>query len=383
MKKVLLGTTALVTAGLVSAGAAAEGEGLTLSVNGYYQAVVSTVWTNADDYFFGPGEPDTVQVRHEGELSFNGAYVMDNGMTAGVEINLEATNGAGSGMDFDIDEAYAFLEGSFGRIQIGEEAGAAYLMHYTSPYFVGAFGVDSPNFSSRTTGVIGVYPRTATYITLSGDTNKVTYFTPRVMGIQLGVSYTPQSIPGDVGGQNSAGASQAFGNTTKNSDVFDNIIDVGLNYSGMVTETVELGISAGLSTADGNGVDDPLAISGGINVGFGGFLLGGGVYWSDDVVAEGVEELAYTAALQYATGPWTFGAGFLRSKIEEDLPFFVNFPFSIADGNKYTVVEAGVQYALGNGVSVFGVFDHYRDHREITDFTIKTNAVSAGIDLAF
>ncbi len=368
MKKVLLGTTALVTAGLLSSGAFAEDEGLTISVNGYYQAVVSTVWSNLDDFI---ADEDTVQVKHEGEISFNGSYVMDNGMTAGVEINLEATNGAGSGTDFDIDEAYAFLEGSFGRIQIGEEAGAAYLMHYTSPYFIGAFGVDSPNFQA--TARQPSSPRTATFITATGDTNKVTYFTPRVMGIQLGVSYTPQSMIGDTGGQNSQGASNSFGVLLEDVGQFDDAIDLGVNYSGTI-DSVELGLSAGLFTADGdNGFDDPLAVSAGLNIGVGDFLFGAGFYWSDDLRANDVEEIAYTAAIQYATGPWTLGAGFLRSEIEG----------GAADEDSFLVVETGVQYALGNGVSVFTVFDYYRDHNEFLDDELNTKAISAGIDLAF
>lgn len=377
MKKILLGTTALAAAGLVAPAALAE-EGLTVGINGYYTAEVAIVDSN-DQQVFGV-EEDDVQVKHEGEISINGAVTLDNGITAGVEVNIEATNAAGG----TIDEAYAYLEGSFGRIQVGEEASAAFLMHYSAPYFVGSHGVDSPNFSNTnrvSAAMVGtatapyVTARTATYITLTGDTNKVTYFTPRFSGFQLGVSYTPESLTADVGGQGSVGGSRAFG-LLGNTGFVSDTIEVGANYTGKVGEA-EVGVSAGYARSDSDvvGLSDPEAWSFGANVVLGAFTLGGAYYMSDDMKVDvgaltTTEEDAYSVGLQYVTGPWTVGAGYFRSEID-----------TTGMDIDYTNYEVGGTYALGKGVSVYGVVDIYRDEYGATD--LDTEAVAFGIDLAF
>lgn len=363
MKKILLGTTALAAAGLVAPAALAE-EGLTVGINGYYTGEVAIVDTN-DSQVFGV-EEDDVQVKHEGEISINGAVTLDNGITAGVEVNIEATNFAG-GFGTQIDEAYAFVEGSFGRVQVGEEASAAFLMHYSAPYFVASHGVDSPNFANtnRITSA-----RTATYITISGDTNKVTYFTPRFSGFQLGVSYTPETLFGDVGGQGSAGGSRAFGLVGNPGVGFEDTIEIGANYTGKIGEA-EVGVSAGYATADANaaGASDPDAWSVGANVTLGAFSIGGGYYSSEDLNI--ADEDAFSVAVQYVTGPWTLGAGYFQSELD----FVGNDP-------TYQTYEVGAQYALGKGVSVYGVVDIYRDEPAVGT-ELESDTVAFGIDLAF
>ncbi len=408
MKKILLGTTALVATGLTAG--AANAAALKVDVNGYYTGVAgmvdtggsfrvttaptatpSSVSVTSSGTVFGTS-PDDVVVKQEGEISFNGSVTLDNGMTAGVEVNLEATNGAGG----TIDESYAYLEGSFGRIQIGAEGSAPFLMHFSAPYFVGSHGVDSPNFSYDPASA----SRTTTYITLSGDNNKVTYFTPRFSGIQLGISYTPDNLGNlDTGGQ-AGGTSNAFGNTLgASSGNLEDIIEVGANYTGTFKE-VGVGASIGYATAENevSGFKDPEVWSFGLQLTSGAFTLGGGYYMSDDLVAAipsgapiELEEKAYSVALQYATGPWTVGAGYLKSETEGSISAA---PAIVGSGEaQYEVIEVGATYSLGEGVDVFAVAEFYRnevganavDGSKIINVqgNNDTDAVGVGIDLAF
>jgi hypothetical protein len=69
----------------------------------------------------------------------------------------------------------------------------------------------------------------------TGDSTKVTYFTPRIAGIQVGASFTPQT--------GSEGQDVANDDPTVNGSQFENHIGLGINY----TETfnnVEIGVSA-------------------------------------------------------------------------------------------------------------------------------------------
>ena len=94
MKKVLLGTTALVAAGAFAGIGAAQAQDMMvgmqpLEVGGYY--TIAAVSTSDDD-------PATANDRSLGidqniELEGRGSVVLDNGITAGVRIRISGNNG--------------------------------------------------------------------------------------------------------------------------------------------------------------------------------------------------------------------------------------------------------------------------------------------------
>ena len=71
-----------------------------------------------------------------------------------------------------------------------------------------------------------------TFLNTTGDANKLTYFTPRFSGFQLGLSYTP-SLAGGTGG-----SSNSYGNLPNNNGGVDpadpsrqeKIVEIGANY---------------------------------------------------------------------------------------------------------------------------------------------------------
>src|SRR5690606_34991794 len=80
---------------------------------------------------------------------------LDNGMVAGVLATLslgDDWNNTNTN-DATFRELFAYLEGGFGRFEIGGTDGAAFKMHYTSPWFVPGNGVDSPNILNGLTSV--------------------------------------------------------------------------------------------------------------------------------------------------------------------------------------------------------------------------------------
>ena len=120
MKKSLYGSTALIAAtALVAAGtmvatpAIAE-EGVQLGLGGYYNTFF---WVG--DY--SESSNDTRRMTEtglfaDGEMHFKGSTTLDNGITFGVQVELEAFQS-----NDQIDENYAFVEGSFGRLVVGGE----------------------------------------------------------------------------------------------------------------------------------------------------------------------------------------------------------------------------------------------------------------------
>ncbi len=114
MKKDLYGSTALVAAVAMAATPDAAEEGVKLGLGGYYN---SFFW--AGDYSEASNDArdfGSTGLFSEGEVHFKGSTTLDNGITFGVQIELEAFQSGDQ-----IDENYIFVEGSFGRMVIGGE----------------------------------------------------------------------------------------------------------------------------------------------------------------------------------------------------------------------------------------------------------------------
>ena len=119
MKKILLGSTALVAAGMIaSAPASAK---MKLSVGGYMEQWVGYV--SQDDV--GTADYSGVDVKSDSEVHFKGMTKLDNGMSVGVNMQLEGNGGGDT-----IDESYLIVKGGFGEINLGSENSAMYKMHY-------------------------------------------------------------------------------------------------------------------------------------------------------------------------------------------------------------------------------------------------------------
>lgn len=347
MKKTLLGTTALVSAGLV-AGPALASDPLTVTVGGTVTAGFYLI--DADDLPAGLGGPasynDTAVKLVARNIDINAEGTLDNGMVAGVMATLslgDDWNTHFANNDATFRELFAYLEGGFGRFEIGGTDGSAFKMHYTSPWFVPGNGVDSPNILNLPSAVTSASgARHSTFSLMAADANKVTYFTPRFAGFQLGLSYTPDVT---FNGPNPNG----LGLTTSGL-VIEDVAEIALNYAGSFG-SVDLGVDGFYVQGDNPAavVSEPEEWGVGLNLGFGGFTLGGAWYQSEDLAvtsvaipsATGAEEEVWTAGLSYATGPWTVGVAYLADE--------TSVPGASIDT---TTWQTGGGYNLGSGVDI-------------------------------
>ena len=363
MRKILFGTTALVAAGALTSAANAA-EQLKMSVGGYFQAYL--VGGNQSD---GAGQPGANLRNHgiqrEGEIIFSGSTTLDNGLQVGVQIQVEAETCADQ-----IDESFMWVSGSFGRINIGSENSAAYLMHYAAPQpSHWAFGLNSPNFSTAAAGGGTTYLHTNP-TSLSSDAEKVTYFTPRLAGFQLGASYTPEYCEeGRWDGNNAVlserpcgGSYAGFGNE-RNGGQQSEIVEIGVNYVNKFGD-VDVAVSGSWGQADAEpnaagaavaGVTDREEWSIGGRFGYAGFTIGGA--YRDDNRGLGTpnsDRQDYNLGLRYATGPWGIGIMWAHANIED----------AGATGKFETdAYEVGGSYTLGPGIVLNGGIQYW-DHQE-------------------
>ncbi|PCJ68786.1 MAG: hypothetical protein COA62_13205 [Rhodobiaceae bacterium] len=349
MKKTLLGTTALVSAGLI-AGPALASDPLTVTVGG---SIVTGFYFVDNDTVAGADFDDTKVALVARNIDIVAEGTLDNGLVAGAALKLQLGDDEGNALntsdDATFSEAYAYLEGGFGRVELGATDGAAFKMHYSSPWFVPGNGVDSPNIyniSTNAAGTTSFSSRTSTYSLLAEDDNKISYFTPRLAGFQLGASFTPE-----VGGNDPA--NNGFGVSPTGSSV-EEVFEIAANYAGEFGgASVGVDVFYVTGEATGAGIDDPEEIGVGASVGFGGFTLGGAYTQTENIAAgtqatttaagTGTESDTWTVGLAYGTGPWTVGVAYFESETEAA---------GLLTDAENNFLQFGGGYSLGAGVDI-------------------------------
>ncbi len=339
MKNILYGTTALVAVSLL-AGTAGAAEKIKLGLGGYWRGAIHIGDNDSD------ANPQTTDFRSHGlgqesEIYFSGKTTLDNGIKFGVMVQLE-----GETSGDQIDNTYIWTDGSFGRVEFGETWGVSLLMSSGS---VGEMLNGHGDFGSQAAigmlNGLGVNSYGGDAGILQTPDQKIQYFTPRMSGFQLGVSYMPENNTGN----NSTGGGI---NSTLNGNVGNELLDVGANYVGKMggtdirvsgsrfvsdTEATAVGAAAG-PDADG------YSVSG--QVGMSGFRIGGRYTKIDDRAGvANTDRVQWRAGVDYASGPYKVGIVY---HLANDDVAAVNRD----DETRY--ISVGAQYTMGPGIMLFG-----------------------------
>ena len=409
MKKILLGTSALIGAALL-ASAASAGEDPKVTIGGF--STFEAAWTKSDN--------DTNQrnrtFRNDNEIHFNIAGKTDAGLGYGAEIDLQADiDGASASSAPGFTQSgivahrtYGWLQGdNWGHLEFGSNDGVARTMKVDASNIARATGgvdgdfkyfadVNTPTVgagpsggaSGSFTGLHGVagVATTANFITaprlpvehgpatgfssdLWGNDDKITYYTPRFSGFQLGVSYAPSlSDRGQL-----ASRVQYVGTTQ---DVWEG----GLNYE---NQFGDFGVAAaatgeiGGTTSDGLGthVNSLGAWNAGAKVSYMGFSLAGSYGdWRDSLDINGTKADYWTVGGAYETGPIGASVTYLSSEDKGNG----------GQDNKFQDISVGVDYKLAPGLTPFAEYTYYDiDPSHVAGVENKGNVVIIGSELSF
>ena len=316
MRKSLMAGTALVAVAMFATGGAVAADKKmmkpSISVNGYYSVHMSGI-VNDDVNTVDLNTPG-VDVRSDSEVHFNGRAALDNGVKIHVRWELEGNSHTSDGKpspangNDQIDEVYVTVSGSFGRVILGATDNAAVKMltgmtgawatnvgqnfHFNSQEWIpSAAGTGGGKFHVMHDARIREHGG-------GGDSEKISYISPKFGGFQAGASYIPY-------------AEQDLHTTHNIDDGRHDGMAGAVSYSAKVGE-VGAAVGAGWSSMQGAGSDQDLnewVIAGRLDFG-GGFRV--------------------AAAHQQTTGP---------------------------DHLKGTVTEAGVRYTVGpNAFSLVGSY---------------------------
>ncbi len=344
MKKVLLGTTALLGAGLVASPAFAA-DGIKLGVGGFFK---TAYMVNFDDDSEGePGnERNTDGVFSDAEVHFTGETTLDNGLQVGARVELEGEDDTSPDGDGDqIDEAWIYFAGGFGELRMGSEDDALANACIVPPGGTGNFSAFSPNQWGANTNTSN---SVCSGVDDRGDAQKFVYITPQFAGFTFTGSYTPNGGDerhGDGVGAHLGMPANADGESRHNVSGY-------LSYS-FAGDGWGLDAGAGASfeghveQAPGPDRDEQDFYQAGLNLTFGNFSVGGVFEYYNDLLDQGddnIDTWVAGAGVAYTVDAWTVGLQYSHGDSENDG----------ANGGDSTQDRAMVigNYILGPGINI-------------------------------
>jgi outer membrane protein OmpU len=311
----LLGSTALVSAGILMAVAAPAKADIEVVLGGYTEFLVQAGTRNTvGNGNFGGDRGYTAAMDNEVHFEANGAT--DRGVLYGSKVWVDFGSGGLGGGAFDTttDEAALFFSGNFGRFELGLEDGAEDVM------FVGG-----PEAQAGTGGLDGDIPN-INFIELrdTDDAAKITYFTPRIAGFQLGGSFTPDyedARPAEdrfQGGSAFPGANEGENGVSGGANWVGALGPLDLTVSGVVLWADCESNCTNNTPGSGNDFqDDSLSYGAGALLGFGGFTLGAG-YDRSDAFFEAAQADIVTVGLKYGFGAANVSVGYAYNWFDDD-----------------------------------------------------------------
>lgn len=383
MKRLMLGTAAV--AGLVLASAPAQAQ-MELTIGGHTKNYIG--WLDQDTV--AATEERNFDMQRETELHFNGESTLNNGLTFGFQIETEMD--AGDEAD-TIEESYIYMSGTWGRVNLGSENGAAYLLQVAAPsadanidgirtyinpviYAAGLSPVGAAVAASWAGGVPAGIVDTDGFDydnDLTGVDEKITYLSPNWNGFQAGFSYTPDTADANSAANNTTGF-----NADDVAGIFGDAWEAGIRYEGVMSN-FGYAIGGGFTHVDleapaapgGQPQDDMQEWNVGIDVDSGPFGIGV-VYTEGDSGASVREEVhTWVVGADYTTGPFKFGASFFQRDDE-------TAGAADLETDRYT---GGVIYTAGPGLSFRGSVSHI-DH-DIGATDADATSVMGGVQINF
>lgn len=368
MKHLML-SAAVAALALSAAPAMAQDEsGVKLNLGGHFKGYVN--YANQDD--IAGSEVRSFDILRDTEVHFGGETTLDNGLTVGAQI--EAVADAGDG--FELDETYAYFSGTWGRVNFGNEDGAAYLLQVAAPSAdENIDGIRNYINPFNTAGVLSAFGANDYANDAAGDADKITYLTPVFSGFQAGLSYTPEVSVDTTTLSRLTSSRGNNGNGFDNeADQFGDVYEVAARYEG---ELSGVGFAAGAGythasledeAASTTFSDDFKEWNVGADLNIGAFGLGA-VYTENNRAVDGNDDQeTWVVGADYTTGPYKLGVSYFNS----------DFDASDAEVERYT---AGAQYSYGPGMSFRGSVSHGQvdDGTDDSDAT----AVTVGTQINF
>jgi predicted porin len=402
MRKILLGTTAVVGLALVAQAANAQGispgqaqgttltaapapsiagaGGLSVRLGGYYEFSGANIQDDNDratrlNAAHGKARQRN-DFRNDMELNVFVDGRAANGMQYGAVLEMQMDAQADTTVDFD--EMYGFFKGTWGEFRFGQEDSAASLLIVRAPA-AGALGGDAvwDEFVVNT----GLFssPYLTSGINDGNDATKIVYLSPQFAGFDAGVSFAPNRGEGEQAGTQR----DRIGTATVPGALSGNEISVALRYRGTIGA---VGLQAGAGAMWGDAPDrTPTAefesISAyffGAQIAAYGFAIGGeysfGKYNGSSVgraaLRKGLDDSNHwLAGATYTIGSVVLGAVYGQGSQDNG---------GTLKDRDHTVMGVGLLYNLAPGLGLYAAYNSISDEN-VPVATPAANSTAANI----
>src|SRR6266567_1526752 len=170
--------------------------------------------------------------------------IFDNGMVIGARSDFLLFHDAQSGDNYDsdtVEKFYLFAQTGFGRVEVGQQDGAAFTLGLVGPITNEQVTLENRNISlfrdPAAGGDFGSLFQSTTNVQSTSNFAKINYVSPRLLGIQIGASFTPKPVRTPL---------PFSGNLPNDANRQQNIWEVGASYTGYFSN-LAVGLSAGLA----------------------------------------------------------------------------------------------------------------------------------------
>lgn len=389
MKKILIATTALVACSV--AGGAQASEKIKLDLGGYSKWWVVGAQQKGSYKASQAGfQPIGVDIKGDNEIFFSGETTLDNGLTVGILVELEAGGNtdtrASTAANTDvIDKANVYVSGGFGKVIIGTEANGTVLMHNMAPDAAGNWGSDGiltggwaiVQPAGWTQGGLGT--RTTTELDTDDNAEKITYVSPTFNGFTVGGSYIPNANPLNEDSRGvSAASAQGYGVSAMYAGTIGEV-DVKANVGTIWYALQRANNASGTTWNPHVGYNREWAV--GTQLTYAGFTLGGSYRSIHDSEASNStvssDGNVWDAGLAYAWGNYAVSIAYLHTQEKGQI--------TVGGSNKMDTYQASGKYSMGPGVDALASVGYQKYDGETAGATQDNKgwAAMTGLSLAF
>jgi outer membrane protein OmpU len=370
MKKLLLGTSALVAVGLAAGEALAQGY---VGLGGFHRNWATWADHSSNARVNG-SDPRAVIFTSNSEIFFRGETKLNNGLTFGFRVELEAWSqtAASSTLTHDqIDETWGYVKGAFGEVRFGEEDDARKLKAW-SPFIGGLLSPDSGD------GVLGLGTNN-TYYNVENDAMKIMYISPSFGGFSFAASYTPD---GTKGTRSFAWQGESDCDGTQSRSCNGNAWSIAGDYRGKFGDVLigaDIGYTGSENEISTN--NDVSVIRADAFINIAAWEIGGAYQKARNGNGNGLDVVVWDLGVGYTLGQWNLGLQYSRGKQER------------ATGTQtLNSWLAGGGYNMGGGVQVLAGVAYQRVNNPIgalsnnittTGGSLRATSLLVGIAAAF
>lgn len=291
----------------------------------------------------------------DARLAVDGRTILDNGITVRAYMRFKAETRETA----NLDEGFVEIISGLGRLRMGERAGVNTQI-MGDPVPQAFLSVYEEVVGDALLARNGITLRDAfTFRRFTGNALGISYQSPEIAGVQVGVTYHPTP--------------RAFEGPVNNALMPHNAVDVTAKYEGDYsggTYRVTAGYFHSNSRTAGNDGVEAWNVAAGVT--YGGWDLAAA--YIDTMPDTGLDERAWTVGLFYAIGPVQLSADYRDAKRRAVAGLDL---YEYAD--RFTLQSA---YKLGPGISV-GLAGFYGDQTDATGLAWDGGGVLSGLKVDF